>query len=105
MDSKSAVYDDELDDDEDQPVGHTYSYSSAPSSHIGKGHRVVPELQVSPRVVSDSVAPTPRVEESAAVQSSVGVALVESVLGSFHIEDKGNIQEEYYVVEVDSDDE
>jgi len=108
-------YDDE-DDDEDVEAEveatFTYSYSSAPSSRTAQGARVAPELKVSPRVTSDSVAPTPRVdvEEKESVsgqQSSVGVSLVESVLGypsSSRAEGKDSA-EDYYVVEVESDED
>lgn len=105
-------YDDEDDEDVEAEPSFTYSYSSAPSSRVVQGVHTAPELKVSPRVTSDSVAPTPRVEveEKESVsgpRSNVGVSLVESVLGypgSSRAEGKDSV-EDYYVVEVDSDED
>ena len=107
-DSKYGGSDDEQDEEETAPF--TYSYSSAPSSHLGRAAHAAPALAVSPRVILGSAAPTPRViqeEEDRSVAPSVGVSLVESVLGypgSSRSEGK-NSSEEYYVVEVDSDED
>lgn len=101
-------YDDEDDEDVEAEPSFTYSYSSAPSSRVVQGVHTAPELKVSPRVTSDSVAPTPREEvEEKESRSSVGVSLVESVLGypgSSRAEGKDSV-EDYYVVEVDSDED
>lgn len=111
----SADFDDEEDEEVEAGPSFTYSYSSAPSSRVAQSGRAAPALQVSPRVTSsDSAAPTPRVdtgtcredkESVAGPQSSIGVSLVESVLGyptSARAEGKDSA-EDYYVVEVDSD--
>ena len=107
-DSKYGGSDDEQYEEETAPF--TYSYSSAPSSHLGRATHAAPELAVSPRVISGSAAPTPRVakeEEERSALPSVGVSLVESVLG-YQSSSRGegkNDNEEYYVVEVDSDED
>eukprot|EP01032_Pedospumella_encystans_P021486 gene21486-24372_t len=101
-DSKYGGSDEEQDEEETAPF--TYSYSSAPSSHLGRATHAAPELAVSPRVISGSAAPTPRVakeEEDRSAAPSVGVSLVESVLG-YQSSSRGegkNDNEEYYVVE------
>ncbi len=116
VESKSGAYDskyggsDDDEQDEEETAPFTYSYSSAPSSHLGRAVHAAPALAVSPRVISGSAAPTPRViqeEEDRSAAPSVGVSLVESVLGyqgSSRSEGK-NGSEEYYVVEVDSDED
>lgn len=107
-DSKYGGSDDEEEEEETAPF--TYSYSSAPSSHLGKAAHTAPDLAVSPRVISGSTAPTPRVaqeEEDRVATPSVGVSLVESVLG-YQGASRGegkNETEDYYVVEVDSDED
>lgn len=118
MESKSAHDNaDSLDGDEgdvddgelsDEGAGAVYTYRTAPSAHSlqSSPYKYAPRGgDASPRVISS--APTPRVaavEEEAVSQPTIAVALVESVLGT-RSEGKDSAEEEYYVVEVDSDED
>lgn len=106
----------EVDDDDDlsDKGGAVYTYQIAPCAHSPQSspYKYSPrggESEISPRVVSS--APTSRErrilveEEEVFFPPTIAVALVESVLGASTSDGKDGAEEDYYVVEVDSDEE
>lgn len=104
--------DDNVDGDDLSDDGAVYTYRTAPSAHSPpqqtSPYKYSPRGQgdVSPRVTSSVPTPRgppPRVDE-AFTQPAIAVSLVESVLGT-RSEGKDGAEEDYYVVEVDSDED